>query len=158
MFAALIPTETVNRRTFLLGSGAAITVGVAGCTESDEDSPEAVTEQFLEAFYDGEFEEAETYIHPDDDEFSAEGAAEDVGDMIEESEITVEAVELVEEATGEPIVAATATRVPESEDEEAETDTEELLLRTHNGEWLIVGDPAESTLRQSAPQAALSLP
>lgn len=130
----------MERRQFLLGTGAVCLAAGAGCLGFFEDGPDEVAESFVEHLNEGEFEKANTLIHS---ESTIDGAGQaatllaavyGVDSVIETLDISVQDSEIIEETDDEATVAVTV--VVDLIVEEAE-DTIELDMRTEDGDWRV---------------------
>lgn len=150
----------MDRRTYLGGVGATITIGLAGCTDvlngDDSDDPEAVVEQFFDAAADGDQEAAEALFHeeafvpPVDEaeeditlESTTEQSLRDVLELVQPTLGEEELDEQVEEAREElnndveEIGADDWTIVVAEVTFEGETEEVPYILVEDDGEWLI---------------------
>lgn len=130
----------MQRRTFVLGAGAATLAGTAGCLGFFEDDPTEPAESFLMALDDGEFDEASQYLHSDNPVGDVGTVADlvaglySVDDIIDALDFTIEDSSVVEESGDQATVEVTVAvdlLVEELQD------TIPMEMRTDDGDWRV---------------------
>lgn len=120
----------MQRRQFL-GTTAVATAGLAGCMGVLADSPDEVVEKFYQAANDGDRDAANDLIHSDSP--SGEISEEEMSD-IENTEITVEETEVVDETDS---IAEVQAEITMEQDGDSTTNEMTIELRTEDGDWKI---------------------
>ncbi|MFD1643664.1 hypothetical protein [Halohasta litorea] len=98
----------MNRRNFLTTVAAAsTTVSLAGCT-GGRDSPEQVVEDYYSALFDGDYEEATSYVEGDLDGELTRSFIIEQGSLAEPGNAETEGVTLLEESKDYVVIEAVA--------------------------------------------------
>lgn len=128
-----------TRRRFLGGAAAAATVTLAGCSSilgGDAGDPEAAVEEFYTALGDGNTDRVNELLHPD---ANAGELTDEQVSQFEQLDFSVDETELVEEDGDRAVVSVTITTTIQDQEQ---TSSQELELRTHEGSWRIYGAPS----------------
>ncbi|MFB1062321.1 NTF2-like N-terminal transpeptidase domain-containing protein [Natrinema sp. H-ect4] len=120
----------MQRRQFL-GATAVATAGLAGCMGVLNDSPDEVVEKFYQAANDGDRATVNDLLHSDSP--SGEISEEEMSNL-EDTEMTVEETEVVDETDS---IAEVRAEITMEQDGESTTNEMTIELRTEDGDWKI---------------------
>jgi hypothetical protein len=130
----------MQRRTFVLGAGAAAVTGTAGCLGLFEDDPTKPAESFIAALDDGEFDEAGQYLHSENPVGDVAAVADliaglySVDDIVDALDFTIEDSSVVAESGDQATVEVTVAVDLVVEELQ---DTIPLEMRTDDGDWRV---------------------
>lgn len=121
----------MQRRTMLTTVATVVTVSLTGCLGDDgEAGPESVVESFLTAMDEGDEDRLDELLYPD----RPMVVSEDEQTFYELASLQLESTELLSEGEDEAEVAASITL---GTDDGELTDEPEIVLRRHDGSWLV---------------------
>lgn len=130
----------MRRRKFLVATAAA-SIGLTGCLDGDNEEeqeenngPEAVVRQFVEALDRGDADGVNSLIHPDG---QVPPLSEQDAQEFSQADWTVEETEVLEQDDEVAIVRSSITVGAPVPDAGEQTQEMEWELRTSNGEWLV---------------------
>jgi len=126
--------ETATRRRFLGATAAGATAAIAGCSGllgGGSGDPAATVETFYGSLNEGDAESANALIHP---EGNAEEITQQQAEQLSQADFSVDSTEVVEQGDGRAVVAVTITISMMGQEQSQTTNVE---LRTHEGQWKI---------------------
>lgn len=129
--------KMVSRRHYLGGAAALATAATAGCSGilgGGGGSPEGAVQEFYTALNEGDADSANALLHPDG---GADEITQQQADQLSQADFSVDSTEVVEQGDEQAIVEVTVTMSMMGQEE---TQSSQVELRTHDGQWKIWGE------------------
>lgn len=133
--------DGLGRRELLIGGVVLAGVAAGGFVflgSDDDDSPEAVMENYYQAYADGDVERINDLTHTESPDYPVDEQLtdEEIDQLRNEIEVDVEETDLVEENDEQAVVEITVTFSGMGREN---TETQRWELRTEGGEWKVWG-------------------